>query len=128
MWRIEAVIRMEYGFAVESLPVVETISPQVRLNIIAGKNVNLAALLIPYYIGSRIDYYDLTCNSSQSASKPDPRLNRSLTLDEFIQAFRIYKNIMYTAHPHRRNELDIYEWDIVNMATRYSGRGFYEYE
>ena len=119
------VVRTQYGFVAESLPVVETISPQLRQNIIAGRDVNLAALLIPYYIGSGIDNDNL--NASQNVSKPDPRLNRSLTLAEFIQAFSVFKNVMCSAHPHRRNELDLYERDIVDMATRYSGRGFYEY-
>ena len=41
-----------YGYAAESLPFVETISPQMRKNIIEGKDVNLCALLIPYYSGA----------------------------------------------------------------------------
>ena len=42
-------VRTTYGYAAESLPLVETISPQLRQNITAGRNVNLAARLIPYY-------------------------------------------------------------------------------
>lgn len=34
---------------------------------------------------------------------------------------------MCSAYPQRRNELDLYERDIDDMATGYSGRGFYEY-
>ena len=34
---------------------------------------------------------------------------------------------MCTAYPNRRAELDLYERDIVDMATRYPGKGFYEY-
>jgi len=44
-------VRTTYGYAAESLPLVETISPQLRQNIAAGRDVNLAALLIPYYTG-----------------------------------------------------------------------------
>ena len=58
---------------------------------------------------------------------PDLRLNNSLSLPQFIQAFIIYKSIMCEAYPSRRLELDLYERDIVDMATRYNGRGFYEY-
>ena len=76
--------------------------------------------------------------------KPDPSLNQDLTLPQFIQAFGIYKNIMCSACPNlysrklgiyknimcsacRRSELDLYERDIVDMATRFPGKGFYEY-
>jgi hypothetical protein len=42
------------GFAVESLPFVETVSPQLMKNIITGMDINLASLLIPYYSGSGV--------------------------------------------------------------------------
>ena len=98
----------------------ETISPQLRQNIIAGRDVNLAALLIPYFSGPND-------NDDKGKEKLDQRLSRSLSIGEFIQAFGIYKNIMCSVYPQRRNELDLYERDIVDMATRYSGRCFYEY-
>ena len=34
---------------------------------------------------------------------------------------------MCSSFPHRRSELDLYQRDIVDMASRYSGHGFYEY-
>ena len=115
-----------FGYAAESLPFVETISPQMRKNIIEGKDVNLCALLIPYYSGpmindERIDTY--YCSNR----KPDPRLNKTLSLSEFIQAFGTYKSVMSEAYPDRRIELDLYERDIVDMSNRYPGSGFYEY-
>ena len=115
-----------YGYVAESLPFVETISPQMRKNIIEGKDVNLCALLIPYYSGpmtndERIDTY--YCSNR----KPDPRLNKTLSLSEFIQAFGTYKSVMSEAYSERRIELDLYERDIVDMANRYPGTGFYEY-
>ena len=86
-----------FGYAAESLPFVETISPQMRKNIIEGKDVNLCALLIPYYSGpmtndERIDTY--YCSNR----KPDPRLNKTLSLSEFIQAFGTYKSVMSEAY------------------------------
>ncbi|CAG2198330.1 unnamed protein product [Mytilus edulis] len=51
--------------------------------------------------------------------KTDPRLTRSLSIGEFIQAFSIYKKCNVLCLPHRRSELDIYERDIVDMASRY---------
>ena len=62
-----------------------------------------------------------------SNRKPDPRLNKCLNISEFIQAFGTYKNIMCEAFPNRRHELDLYEREIVNMASRYPGAGFYDY-
>ena len=115
-----------YGFAVDSLPFVETVSPAIRRQVIEGKDVNLAVLLIPYYTGpmsndEKIDTY--YCSNR----KPDPRLNKCLNISEFIQAFGTYKNIMCEAFPNRRHELDLYEREIVNMASRYPGAGFYDY-
>ena len=115
-----------YGFAADSLPFIETVSPAIRHQVIEGKDVNLAVLLIPYYTGpmsndERIDTY--FCSNR----KPDPRLNKCLNISEFIQAFGTYKNIMCEAFPNRRHELDLYEREIVNMAARYPGAGFYDY-
>ena len=115
-----------YGFAADSLPFVETVSPAIRRQVIEGKDVNLAVLLIPYYTGpmsndEKIDTY--YCSNR----KPDPRLNKCLNISEFIQAFGTYKNIMCEAFPNRRHELDLYEREIVNMASRYPGAGFYDY-
>lgn len=123
-------VRTSRGYAAESLPYVETVSEKLRRSIISGNDVNLAALLIPYYSGSGIQ--ESTCNYNYSGGdnqnlRTDQRLNRSLSLAEFIQAFGTYKSIMCQTHPHRREELDAYERDIVDMASRYPGRGFYEY-
>ena len=117
-------MRTTRGYSAESLPVVETISPQLRKNIIAGMDINLAAMLIPYYSGSGIHESNMCEDKSH---KSDPRTNRSLSIGEFIQAFGIYKHIMCSAFPNRRSELDLYERDIVDMASRYPGGGFYEY-
>ena len=107
------------GVSAQSLPLVETTSPALRNAIILGRDVNLASLLIPYYNGQT--------DKDSKDERPDPRLNRSLTIGEFIQAFGAYKHIMCKAFPQRRNELDNYERDIVEMATRYNGKGFYDY-
>lgn len=114
-------VRTKFGYSAESLPFIETVHPTLRKQIIEGKDVNLASLLIPYYTGQHSD------PSATSKDKPDPRLNHSLTLTQFIQAFGIYKNIMCEIYPARRLELDLYERDIVDMGTRYNGKGFYEY-
>ena len=113
----------KFGYSAESLPFIETIHPTLKKQLIEGKDVNLASLLIPYYTGQHSDSSTLI----NSKEKPDPRLNNPLTFGQFIQAFGIYKNIMCDTYPARRQELDLYERDIVDMATKYNGKGFYEY-
>ncbi|CAC5418314.1 unnamed protein product [Mytilus coruscus] len=117
-------VRTAHGYSAETLPFVETISPQLRKNIISGMDINLTSLLIPYYSGSGT--YELNLSEDKN-NKTDPRSSKSLSLGEFIQAFGIYKNIMCTTFPHRRSELDLYERDLVDIATRYPGKGFYEF-
>ncbi|VDH89876.1 Hypothetical predicted protein [Mytilus galloprovincialis] len=60
------------------------------------------------------------------ANKPDPRLNRHLSIQEFIQAFGKFKRIMCNAYPERREELDAYEADIINIHN-FHGLKFYDY-
>ena len=110
-------VRTKYGYCSESLPFVDTVFPSIRRAIIEGRDVNLASLLIPYYHGPSL---------SDDKPKNDPRLHKNLNLGEFIQAFGIYKSIMCESFPQRRQELDLYERDIVDMAQKY-GKAFYEY-
>ena len=83
-------------------------------------------MLIPYYEvvmpnEERSDMY------SCSTKKPDHRLNKILDLSSFMKAFGIYKSVMTEVYPQRQKELDLYERNIIDMGTRYSGSGFYEY-
>lgn len=87
-------------------------STQVRQKIIEVKDINLAALLIPYYSGP--------CQNETNYDKDkisDPRLKRSLTISEFMQDFCTYKRVMCSVF-ERTNELDTYMSDIVDMANR----------
>ena len=113
-----------WGFAAENLPYVETITPQLKKNILSGMDINLATLLIPYYNGSG---FATEFTEGEAKTKTDPRTSKILSIGEFIQAFGIYKNVMCTDYPLRRQELDLYERDIIEMASRYLGPGFYEY-
>lgn len=113
-------VKTQYGYSQESLPYVETIAPKLRQAIVEGKDINLAMLLMPpaHYFEAKDTY---------KKDKPDPRLYRMLSIEEFISAFGTYKNIMCEQFPHRRAELDLYERDVVDMSTRYGGSAFYEY-
>ena len=57
----------------------------------------------------------------------DPRLNRSLSLPDFILAFVRYLNIMTEVHPERRAELTSYLSFIVKLAVQFPSSLFYEY-
>ena len=48
-------------------------------------------------------------------------ISGSLSLGEFIIGFARYRNIICEVMPHRREELDFYERDIVEMAQRFGG-------
>ncbi|XP_070580575.1 uncharacterized protein [Ptychodera flava] len=116
------------GIPSERLPNVELVSPAIRRDILSGKDINLACLLIPGY-----NYHDgerhIIIGNEALSLKPlqDGRVNRPLTITEFIQAFTVYKNVMCEAFPNRRTELDAYVTDIVGMSKRFSGFAFYDY-
>ena len=112
-------IRTSYGYVAQSLPEVITLSPALRQAIVQGKDVNLAALLIPYFRGSG----DNSDRSEREFRAP----NKPLTIAQFIDAFSQYKSVMCAAYPRRRPELDAYQRLIVAMASRHPGPGFYEY-
>lgn len=117
----------QQGVPAEKYRNVEVVSTQLRNQIIAGKDVNLALLLIPNN-ESTAEYRRVDFDGVEYVLKPgDPRLSRSLTLGEFIMAFSRYKNIVCEALPHRRTELDHYERDIVEMANQFGGTRFYDY-
>ena len=84
------------GVASESLPDVETVSPALRAAILDGRDTNLASLLIPHFdLGDYSRYAGV--DGSHHLLRPlssDPRLNRNLTLAEFIAAFNKYGNII----------------------------------
>lgn len=78
------------GTPASQLSEVDLVSPDIRADIIAGKDVNLNVLLIPNY----------TTPSHKKIRENDERLVRNLTLDEFIIAFGRYKRIMCNAYPN----------------------------
>ncbi|CAG2231260.1 unnamed protein product [Mytilus edulis] len=92
------------------------VSPELRNDIITGKDVNLNMLLIPNYENSTI----------KKNKESDVRLQRNLSMDEFVIAFGRYKRIMGTAFPNRNEELDLYLAHIIETANIWPDC-FYEY-
>ena len=104
-----------YGIHPELLKNTDYVSESVKEKIVSGKYVNLATLLIPEFEQpEKKDRYR------------DARLNRSLSIDEFIVAFTKYRRIHCTHHPWRKEELDDYMTNIIDIARIYGGK-FYEY-
>ena len=113
----------------DSLPQIDLVSPQLRQDTLAGKDVNLAALLIPGYKGpGEYEQRSLMVGEEVIPLKPpnDPHANKALTTSEVIKAFTIYKDVMYDGFPEREKELSAYLSDIVDMATRFTGLTSYE--
>ncbi len=107
---------------------IEIISPQVKKDILTGKDVNLASLLINNYTQPR-DVQPLVVDDNTIIVRPlsDNRLTRPLSIKEFVTAFSIYRNVMCEAFPNRREELDSYLHGIIEMSSRFGGTGFYDY-
>ena len=116
------------GDAPGDLPLVELVSPSIRRDIQAGKDVNLACLLIPGYKPQDGQRHVIVGDEAFSLRPlQDSRLNKSLTIQEFVAAFSIYKSIMCERYPSRLKELDTYQRSIIEMSWRFGGLSFYEY-
>lgn len=119
-------VRSRFGYSSQSIPEAVTIAPALRNAIIQGRDVNLAALLVPYFRGSG-DNAESSHPVDTNVTRETRAPNKPLTLSQFIEAFATYKSVMCAAFPHRRQELDLYEVAIVHMASRHPGPGFYDY-
>ena len=105
-----------FGLHPEQIKDNDYVSESLREKIVNGKYVNMVLLLIP----------EFEQHKDKKDRYRDARLNRSLSIDEFIVAFEKYKRIHCTSHPWRKAELDQYESNIIELSRVY-GRKFYEY-
>ena len=114
------------GVAADELPHIDVVTDSVKRNIITGKYVNLACLLIPDFEAPKASTDDMNGLQFLRRDRKDHRLDRALNITQFYKAFGIYKRIMCEAYPLRRTELDLYEADIGNIFEHY-GNIFYQY-
>jgi hypothetical protein len=106
-------------------PAAATVSPHIRSNIIQGKDINLASLLLP---SPAVDRKMVDCGDVAVLLKTsDPRLQRNLSFAEFVIAFSIFRDILCQVFPDRREELDLYLAMMADFNQRYGGTLFYEY-
>ncbi|CAC5375549.1 unnamed protein product [Mytilus coruscus] len=102
---------------------IDIVSSSLQRQIIDGTDVNITALLIPHYecLQSHADIIE-----DNLIGKPDFRLNRTLTIPEFIKAFGKCKRIRLKAYPECRAEVDANEEDIIDISKFYRSK-YYEY-
>ncbi|MGH0120666.1 UNVERIFIED_CONTAM: hypothetical protein FKN15_068241 [Acipenser sinensis] len=75
-----------------------------------------------------LDNRVVDCGDLQVTLKTrDPRLLKNLTLGEFILAFAIYRDVLFSVYPNRREERDSYEFYIVELSVSYGGTIFFNY-
>ncbi|CAC5388734.1 unnamed protein product [Mytilus coruscus] len=107
-------------------PHIQTVSQTQRQNIEEGKYINLVFLLIPVN-ENQSDTQQIEADGSILLLKPkDHRLQRDLSIHEYIEAFNMFKNIV-CEFEDRRVELDMFLQDIIEMVTKFKGNIFYEY-
>ncbi|XP_056389040.1 uncharacterized protein LOC130283477 [Hyla sarda] len=98
----------------------------IKKDILEGKEVNLASLLI-----ATTDVHDtktVACGELAVTFKSkDARLSRKLSVTEFVLAFGLFRDVLCSVSPGRREELDLYLHRVVQMAYKYGGTTFYEY-
>jgi hypothetical protein len=117
----------QFGVAMSSLPRREIVSPSLRKAIIEGKHVNLNMLCINNYEFGEVRSVEVG-ELSLRLKKNDPRMERSLNMDQFVQAFGKYKRIMCEVFPSRRAELDLYQKDIEDLYVSFpDSNTAYEY-
>ena len=115
------------GVDSSSLPNLHIVAADLRKDIIAGKHINLAKLLIPNYTERAPREMQLGETTISLKPLSDSRLEKPLAIHEFIVAFNIYVDIITEVYPNRRTELDAYLSDMIKMASRYPGFRYYEY-
>ncbi|CAG2255290.1 unnamed protein product [Mytilus edulis] len=107
-------------------PHVQAVAPNVRKQILEGKYINLATLLNNQENVQDYKTVDESDGSVLLIKHRDPRLQRNLSIQEFLEAFNIYKNIICEKQD-RRIEFDMYIQDVIDFSARYKGPIFYEY-
>jgi hypothetical protein len=112
------------------LPEIDIVPKNIRKDILRGKDVNMAILLLP--IRDRQTYTadkDLQLGDEVITLKArgDNRLKRDLTIMEFIKAFTVYKRIMCAEYRDRTEELDKYLTFIIEISQKFPGTCFYRY-
>ena len=115
------------GIPIDTLPPINIISPQLKKTIEERKRVNLALLLIPGMSNDKETRIIDSGGNNIVVKSTDARLTRSLNIEEFRQAFSLYRNIICEKEPLRRAEFDTYFDFIESLHSQFGGSKFYDY-
>ena len=115
------------GIPIDTLPPINIISPQLKKIIEDRKHVNLALLLIPGMSNDKETRIIDSGGNQIVVKSSDARLTRSLQIEEFRQAFALYRNIVCEKEPLRRAEFDAYFDFIESLHSQFGGSKFYDY-
>ena len=98
------------------VPIGANISSRARSKILQGKDVNLISLILPSpECENKVSNSELVTAVIKSA---DPRLLRDMLIGEFVVAFGIYRDVICSVYPERRQELDTYLSLIGDLNLR----------
>ncbi|XP_040264700.1 myomegalin-like [Bufo bufo] len=95
------------------------IPENLKRDILAGKDVNLASVLIAAQDGPE--------NRVINCGDVSVVLRAKLSIPEFVLAFSLFRDIVCTAQPERREELDTYLYLVTDLGHKYGGSAFYDY-
>ncbi|KAM4705003.1 uncharacterized protein WCC33_009834 [Rhinophrynus dorsalis] len=98
----------------------------IKKDILEGKDINLVSLLISSQDGIESKAFHSETMSVVLKAR-DPRLGKKLNIAEFVIAFSLYRDVICSVHPLRREELDRYMFRIVELGHKYGGNSFYDY-
>ncbi|KAK0144268.1 hypothetical protein N1851_017354 [Merluccius polli] len=123
-----------YTLATASLPVRPTassrpspVSSTLRQQILSGNYVDLAQLIHPSTCNPHIPRELQTSLGTFQLKQPLTTHSKELTAPEFTFAFSLFRDIICSAFPDRRSELDDYLSLTIDLALRFGGSGFYSY-
>ena len=107
------------------IPSAANVSQRLRAKILQGRDINLVSIILPS------PECDKTFASGENVSailkSSDPRLNRDLSIGQFLVAFGIFRDVICSVYPDRRQELDAYLALIGDINLTYGKALFYQY-
>ncbi|XP_027136074.1 uncharacterized protein LOC113746034 [Larimichthys crocea] len=103
------------------------VSSALRQQILSGNYVDLAQLIHPSTHNPHIPRELQTALGTFQLKQPLTTHSKELTAPEFTLAFSLYRDVICSAFPDRRSELDDYLSLIIDLALRFGGNGFYSY-
>ena len=106
-----------------SLPYIDVVPPQLIRKIRKGEYVNLALLLEDNEIGDKV----FDSNGDLLPSRHGSKLNRPLALQEFLEAFDIFRTCSCEFNPALKADMDKHQRVCLDLAKLYSGPAFYHY-